>query len=148
MEKVALKIKLTIFEYQRDRNIGIYIIKQSHPEKYSQTKLHTSTLVNDGSLRSTADFASALSNVNNVKISDLLAFIVIFVFLSLFSPENHLQNVTRLYKHPLGRLCFVLKKSLIEVFFHLHLHLCLNGYFPMKLPLARKCNRPVPEQVK
>ena len=24
----------------------------------------------------------------------------------------------------------------------------LNGYFPMKVPLVRKCNKPVPEQVK
>ena len=32
--------------------------------------------LNDGTLRSTADYASALSNVNNVKISDLFEFLV------------------------------------------------------------------------
>ena len=36
--------------------------------------MRTSALVNEGTLRSTADFSSALSNVNNVKISDVLEF--------------------------------------------------------------------------
>ena len=51
-------------------------IRWSHLERCSNGKLGTSTLVNDGILRSTVDVASALSNVNNVKISDLLAFLV------------------------------------------------------------------------
>ena len=49
--------------------------------------------------RVTATFASAFSDVNNVKISDLLEFIVMLLFssfLPLFSPENHLQKVARL----------------------------------------------------
>ena len=33
--------------------------------------MRTLILVNDGTLRSTADFASTLSNFNNVEISDL-----------------------------------------------------------------------------
>ena len=41
-----------------------------HLVKLSNEVLPISTLVNDRTLRSTADFASALSNVNNVKISD------------------------------------------------------------------------------
>ena len=65
--------------------------------KNSNGELRNSTLVNDGTLRSTADFASALSNVNNVKISDLLEFLLMLFFFSpLFSPENHLQKVARL----------------------------------------------------
>ena len=40
-----------------------------------------------------------------------------------------------------------LKKSL-KVSFHFHLQISRNIYlndFPMKLPLVRKCNKPVPE---
>ena len=66
-------------------------IKHDRLGKCSNGKLHTSTLVNDGTLRSkqsTADFASALSNVNNVKISNLLEFIVMLLFSSLcFHPK-------------------------------------------------------------
>ena len=60
-------------------------IKQCHLEKCSNGKLRTSTLVNDGNLRSTVDFALALSNVNNVKIPDLLLFLVMLLFSSLCS---------------------------------------------------------------
>ena len=67
--------------------------------KISQRKLRTSTMVNDGTLRSTADFTSTLSNVNNVKISDLLEFLVLL----FFPPFDDLEN------------------SLVEVFFPLHL---------------------------
>ena len=89
---------MTIFEYRRDRNIDIYIwpiishvantyqiAKQSHLGKCSNEKLRTVTLVNEGTLRNIADFASALGNVNNVKISDLLAFIVMLLFSSICS---------------------------------------------------------------
>ena len=55
-------------------------IKQSHLEKFSNTKLRAWILVNDGTLRNKADFASALDNVNNVKISDLLAFVAMLLF--------------------------------------------------------------------
>ena len=48
--------------------------KQSHLEKCINGIMRTSTLVNEGTLRSTANFSSALSNVNNVEISDLLEF--------------------------------------------------------------------------
>ena len=64
------------------------LTKQNHLGKCSNGKLHTSTLVNDGTLRSIADFASAFSianNVKNVKISDLLAFLVIMLFFSVCS---------------------------------------------------------------
>ena len=95
-EKVVLKKKLTIFEYRRDRSIGIYIwltfslsnfswIEQSHQEKFSNTKLRAWILVNDGILRNKDDFISALDNVNNVKTSDLLAFVVILLFSSISS---------------------------------------------------------------
>ena len=56
--------------------------KQSYFGKCSNGKLRTSTLANNKTLRSTADFASALSNVNNVKISDLLEFLVMLLFSS------------------------------------------------------------------
>ena len=47
-------------------HLGIW----KHLGKLSNEILPILTLVNDRTLRSTADFASALSNVNNVKISD------------------------------------------------------------------------------
>ena len=39
------------------------LTKQNHLRKCSNGKLRTSTLINYGTLRSIADFASALSNV-------------------------------------------------------------------------------------
>ena len=59
------------------------LTKQSRLVKCSNGRLRTSTLINDGTLRSTADFLSALSNVNNVKMSDLLEFLVMLLFSSL-----------------------------------------------------------------
>ena len=98
-EKVVLKIKLTIVEHWRDRNIGIYIwptfshveetscpgTKQSHLGKCSHGKSRASTLFNYRILRSTTDFASALGSANNVEISDLLEFLVMLLFSSLCS---------------------------------------------------------------
>ena len=53
--------------------------KQGYLEKCSNEKLPTSSwLMTEPS--STADFASTLSNVNNVKISDLLEFLVTLLF--------------------------------------------------------------------
>ena len=101
-EKVVLKIKLTKRQkhwhlnmtdlFTRRRGIPSYPwIKQGHLGKCSNGKLHTSTLVRNGSLRSTqstAYFASALSNVNNVKVSDPLEFIVMLLLSSFCShPE-------------------------------------------------------------
>ena len=103
-------------------------MKPSHLRKWSNRALRTSTLVSDGtpgSTQSTADFVSALSNVNEVKISDLLEFVVMLLF-PLFSPKNCLQKVTRLWKHPWGEIFFFdnFKKSLVETSFHFHLQLC------------------------
>ena len=94
MEKVVLKIKLTIVEYRRDRNIGIYILfthhsdiasgpltKKNHLAKCSNGKLGTSTLVNDGTLRSIADFASALSNVKMLIMLKILSCLICLRFL-------------------------------------------------------------------
>ena len=43
------------------------LTKQNHLGKCSNEKLRTSTLVNDGTIRSIADFASTLSNVKMLK---------------------------------------------------------------------------------
>ena len=59
--------------------------------KFSNGKLRTSAL---SMMKPSADFASALSNVNNVKISDLLAFHVVLLFFSLYS---HLIFATEAY---------------------------------------------------
>ena len=57
--------------FKRRRDIAICPwTKESHLGKCSNRKLHTLTLVNGGTLKSIGNFASALSNVNNVKISD------------------------------------------------------------------------------
>ena len=101
-EKVVLQIKLTLnieetetlaFTYDRpfhkSQRHSKLSMKQSHLGNYNNGKLRTSTLVNEGTLRSKADFASALINVNNVKIYDLLEFLVMLLFYSLCShPKN------------------------------------------------------------
>ena len=101
-EKVVLQIKLTLnieetetlaFTYDRpfhkSQRHSKLSMKQSHLGNYNNAKLRTSTLVNEGTLRSKADFASALINVNNVKIYDLLEFLVMLLFYSLCSdPKN------------------------------------------------------------
>ena len=43
------------------------------------------TLVNNGTLRNTDDFALTLTNVNNVNISDLVVFLVILFLSSICS---------------------------------------------------------------
>ena len=79
-------------------------IKQSHLGKCRNRILCTLTLVNDKILRTTALFASAFSNVNNVKIPDLFVFLVMFLFSSFCSHPrvicgcgvhffNHSQNI-------------------------------------------------------
>ena len=62
--------------------------EESHLGKCSNRKVRTSTLVNDGTLKSTVNFPSAQSNVNNVKISDLLDFLEMFLFCSLCSHQK------------------------------------------------------------
>ena len=79
--------------------------KQSHLGKCSNGKLRTLTLANDGTLRSPADFASALSYINNVKISDLLEFLVMLLFSSLCSRPRFAES------------CNVKKISMEEVLF-------------------------------
>ena len=87
--------------------------KQSHLGKCSNRKLRTSTLVNDGTLRSTADIVSALSNINNVEMFDLLEFLLMLLFSCLCS---HPKIFARFWKHPWERFFFDnIKKSLIEV---------------------------------
>ena len=102
-EKAVLQIKLTLnieetvtlaFTYDRPFHTSQrhwkLSMKQSHLGNCSNEKLRTSTLVNEGTLRSKADFVSALINVNNVKIYDLLEFFVMLLFYSLCS---HLKNI-------------------------------------------------------
>ena len=88
-----------VFTCRRDKQVVHE--PNSHLGKFSNGKLRTSTLVNDGTLRSTAEFVSAISNVSIVKISDLLEFLVMFLFSSLC-----FQKVARLLKYPWGRIFF------------------------------------------
>ena len=50
-------------------------------------------MVNDGTLKNRADFASALNNVNNVKISDLLKLL----FSSLCSQSANAESFDEAY---------------------------------------------------
>ena len=128
--------------------------KQTHLAKSSELELHTWTLVIDGTLRDTADFVSALVNVYNFEISELLVFIVI-VSLYLFVPEIacggdvHFVKVARLWKHASGRFFYnSFKISLAEVSLIFTCNFSkpyLNGYFSIKLLFSEKT---VPEQVK
>ena len=98
-------------------------IKQSHLGKCSNGKLHTSSLVNDGTVRSTqstADFPSALTNGNNVKISDLLEFIVIFLFSSFCSHPKIVCRMLQNYENIHAADSFLIISS------HFYLQLCKN----------------------
>ena len=55
--------------------------KQSHRRKCSKRKLRTSTLVNDGTLGSTADFVSALSNFKMIIMLKMLKYLICLCFL-------------------------------------------------------------------
>ena len=57
------------------------LTKQNHLGKCSNGKLRTSTLVNDGTLRSIADFASALSNVKMLITLKMLRHLICLRFL-------------------------------------------------------------------
>ena len=82
--------------------------KQFHLQKCSNVKLCTSILVNDGTLRSTADFASTLSNVNNVTMSDLLEILVMLLFSShCFHPKMIFRKLQD-YENIRGGDCFLI----------------------------------------
>ena len=126
--------------------------KQNHLEKSSNAKLHTSTLANNGTLRSTADFASTLSNV---KTSDLLEFLVML----LFSPHcfhhkilgRKLQDYENIHGENLfwslekisSRISFPFSPAILQK--HTWTATFLWSYL---LQLVRKSNKLVPEQVK
>ena len=122
-KKVVLKIKLTIVEYRSDRNIGIYIwstfyhdaktLQVVHePNKAIQENLPTKNCVLQHWLTMEPSEVQPIShdqsaNVNNVKISDLVEFLVIFFFCSLcFHPKIicgvgvHFLKDARLRKYP------------------------------------------------
>ena len=82
--------------------------------------MRTSTLVNEGTLRSTAVFSSTLSNVNKVKISDLLEFLVMLLFSSLFSQTKTICRKLQDMKKSMGEFFFD------RISFHFHLQLCKN----------------------
>ena len=117
------------------------LTKQNHLVNCSNVILNTSPLVKDGTLRSIADFASALSNVKNVnnvknvKTSDLLAFLVLMLFSFFvltrksFAAEAYTSRKFQNYEniHRGDKLLFDnLKTFLAEVSFHFHLQLCKN----------------------
>ena len=78
--------------------------KQSHLGKCSNRKLRTSTLANDGTLRSTGDFPSALSNINNVKISNLLEFLIMPLFSSLILTRKSVAESCKIMKTSMGEI--------------------------------------------
>ena len=87
--------------------------------------MHTSTLVNDGTVRSTADFSSALSNVNNVKTSDVLEFLVMLLFFSLCSHSKIIcGGGCEIMKTSMREILFLITEFLytdnVQQMFHLH----------------------------
>ena len=54
--------------------------KQNHLRKCRNGGLRTSSLVNDGTLRNIADFASALSNVKMLIMLKMLAYLICLRF--------------------------------------------------------------------
>ena len=72
------------------------------------------TLANEETLKSTADFVSALRNANNVKIFDLLEVLVMLLFSSLCSHTKVFCRKLQDYENIHGG----------GVSFHFHLQLC------------------------
>ena len=106
-----------LFTYGRDI-VSCPQTKQSHLEKCSNGKLRTSTLVNKGTLRGQPILHQHSAILILLKYLIYLSFLSCCCFIPLLSPENHLQKVARLWKHPWERFFFDnLKKSLVEVFF-------------------------------
>ena len=150
MEKVVFKTNLTIFEYRRD---SIYMsqrhsklaINQTGPfGKIQQREIAYFNLVCDGTLGGTVDFASTLSNVNNnVKISNLLEFLVMLLFSSHCSHPIIICRKLHNYENIHWRDSFsITSKNLWQKsFFPFHLQFCKNileWLFPMNLPLASR----------
>ena len=119
--------------------------KQSYMGKCSKGKLRTSSLVNDGTLRSTANVASALSNVNNVKVSDLLAFLVMLLFFSLCSHPKIICRKLQDYGSILGRDYFLISFSPATLQKRSRMTTFLWSYFFQSL---KKSKKPVSEKVK
>ena len=129
--------------------------KQSHLGKCSSRKLCTWTLVNVETLRSTADFASALSNVNKVKISNLLEFLVMLLFFPFVLTRKSFAESCKIMKISMKEILFwKLKKisarssspfSPATLKKHIRMATFLWSYL---LWFVRKSNKPVPEQVK
>ena len=128
---------------------------QHHWEKWSNPKLRSSAWVNDGTLRGTTDFASTLRNVDNGKISDLLVFLVKFLFSSHFPTRKSSAEIYKTMKIPMGGIFFDdLKKSLVGAFFPfsratLQKHTWMATFlWSYHFQLVRKSNKLVAEQVK
>ena len=78
--------------FARSRDItNCPLTKQNHLGKCSNEKLRTSVLINDGTLRSIADFASALSNADDDKLF-FCGMIDRRKTLSLISSRDHCQK--------------------------------------------------------
>ena len=68
--------------FTRLRDIASYqLTKPNALGKSSNGKLRTSTLVNDGTLRIVAQFASALSNVKMLKMLRMIRYLLCLRFL-------------------------------------------------------------------
>ena len=126
-------------------------IKQSHREKCSNKKLRTELW-----LMTEPSEISALGNINNVKISDLLAFVVILLF-PLFvltwkflvveeSTSRKLQDYENIYG---GDSFTITLKNQWHFYFYLPLRKTkLEQLLSYEVTLARKCEKTVSEQVK
>ena len=115
-ETLAFTYNRPFHTSQRHSKLSMNHLKiWKHLGKCTNGKLPNSSLVNDRFRIST----------NNVKISDLLEFLLILLFSSLWShPKTICKKVARLWKHPWGRFFFEnFKKAFC---FHLHLQLCKN----------------------
>ena len=105
-------------------------IKESHLGKCRNEKLRTWTLVNDRTLRNTADFPWVLANVSNVKIS-----LVVEVYSS-----RKLQDYENIHRE--DSFTINLKKFLLEVSFCFHLQLrktIFERLLSYDVTLVRKC---------
>ena len=78
------------------------------PFHMSQRDIACFNLVDDGTLKSRADFASTLSNVNDVEISDLLEFLVMLLFSSHCSHQKIIYRKLQYYENIHGGDSFLI----------------------------------------
>ena len=128
-ETLAFTYNRPFHTSQRHSKLSMNHLKiWKHLGKCTNGKLPNSSLVNDRFRIST----------NNVKISDLLEFLLILLFSSLWSHPKTICRKLQDYENIHGGDSFLKtsKKHFVSIYTCNFAKTYLNGYFPVKLPLV------------